>query len=583
MEVETTQRKTVKDIYTPEELKTLFGTESVSALETRLLSLNDDSDLKKLITETFKTEKLVTKLINTLTNEPAKTALASYIFWSEPTTPESKESIITHNINLLTGNSIFKIYEAAKQNVFPFIAKSRVLKSLIQILDFSEKTVSLNFQLDLCRQMLAWADPDVFKRRKEVERARKLGDSEKLVMTSSEAKKTRSTSSFIVYRLALRECRILYSIGISAKTTSLLDESIFSGKSRASSSMEVEKDNEESMVSEKKKSTKKKEAESVAFEEGLVLIEELVRELKIIDERVILVEAQLLESKFHSMLRNPGRSKASLTAAKSGASLMYCPQGLQAELDYQSGVINADEKDFRTAFSYFFESFEGFIEIKKYDSAEDSLAAMLLCKIMMGLYDDINQVVNTVSKNRSVVSSNGSFFLRLDENPKVKCMFDISKACKERSLGAFLNVLSNEKYRFFLNEPVNQSDSEKKDGDVKCSANDVSFTIFLRSHFVALYNTLIEKNISKIIEPFSCVQVAHVAKIIDLPPEAVEKKISQMILDKMINGILDQGAGTLIIFDDSAATNTPNYGTTIDIIHGLDRVVDSLYALASKQ
>ena len=71
-----------------------------------------------------------------------------------------------------------------------------------------------------------------------------------------------------------------------------------------------------------------------------------------------------------------------MTAARSAANAVYTPPLTQAALDMQSGILHAEEKDFKTAFSYLFETLEGY-------SAQDdpravlALKYMILCKIML--------------------------------------------------------------------------------------------------------------------------------------------------------------------------------------------------------
>ena len=65
-----------------------------------------------------------------------------------------------------------------------------------------------------------------------------------------------------------------------------------------------------------------------------------------------------------------------------------------------------------------------------------------------------------------------------------------------------------------------------------------------------LYQNLLRDNLLTIVMPFSQVEIAHVAELIELDIPTVEKKLSQMILDKQLDGILDQGNGCLIVFDD---------------------------------
>ena len=89
--------------------------------------------------------------------------------------------------------------------------------------------------------------------------------------------------------------------------------------------------------------------------------------------------------------------------------------------------------------------------------------------------------------------------------------------------------------------------------------------LIVQKHLDSLYNSMLEQNLCRsetskfnfyiywlwyfrIIEPYSKVQVDYVAGKIGLPKAEVEKKLSQMILDKKFLGILDQETGVLVIF-----------------------------------
>lgn len=88
------------------------------------------------------------------------------------------------------------------------------------------------------------------------------------------------------------------------------------------------------------------------------------------------------------------QARAALTSARTTANAIYCAPKMQGALDLQSGILHAaDERDFKTAYSYFYEAFEGYDSV---DTARalTSLKYMLLCKIMLGLADDVNQIVS---------------------------------------------------------------------------------------------------------------------------------------------------------------------------------------------
>ncbi|KAI8647076.1 PCI domain-containing protein [Parasitella parasitica] len=277
------------------------------------------------------------------------------------------------------------------------------------------------------------------------------------------------------------------------------------------------------------------------YHESLSLISVLLKELKRLDDKMVLVEVQLLESRVCHALRNLPKSRAALTSARTSANSIYCPPLLQAALDMQSGVLHAEEKDYKTAYSYFFETFEGF------SSQEDpkailALKYMLLCKIMLNLTEDVHSIIS------------GKVALRY-AGAEIDAMKAVAHAHKNRNLQEFETALAT-----YTNELNNDP--------------------IIRTQLAALYDTLLEQNLVRIIEPFSRVEISHIADMVKLPTQQVEAKLSQMILDKKFHGILDQGAGCLIVFDEPEEDKT--YETAVETLKQIDKVVSSLYQKAAE-
>jgi 26S proteasome regulatory subunit N6 len=78
------------------------------------------------------------------------------------------------------------------------------------------------------------------------------------------------------------------------------------------------------------------------------------------------------------------------------------------------------------------------------------------------------------------------------------------------------------------------------------------------------------------VEPYSCVEISHIASLIEMPLSDVEKKLSQMILDGKFQGILDQGKGQLIVYEEGSADNAMEKG--LGVIANMDKVVTSLFS-----
>ncbi|KAJ2927323.1 hypothetical protein H1R20_g9771, partial [Candolleomyces eurysporus] len=249
--------------------------------------------------------------------------------------------------------------------------------------------------------------------------------------------------------------------------------------------------------------------ETHQYRPALALIDQLLTELKRLDDKMILTEVHLLESRVYRGIGNMAKAKAALTSSRTAANSIYCPPLLQAALDLQSGILHAEDKDYTTAYSYFYEP------------------------------EDVNSLLTI------------KLATKYAQMRDVESMRAIARAHQERNLSEFEKALRD--YR-----------------------DELSSDPTIRSHLASLYDNLLEQNLLRIIEPYSVVEISHVAELVGQERQGVESKLSQMILDKVFYGVLDQGRGCLLVFDEPEGDNT--YGAAIETLEEVGKVVQSLYA-----
>mmetsp|Transcript_16238 Transcript_16238/g.37402 ORF Transcript_16238/g.37402 Transcript_16238/m.37402 type:complete len:472 (+) Transcript_16238:301-1716(+) len=294
------------------------------------------------------------------------------------------------------------------------------------------------------------------------------------------------------------------------------------------------------------------------FAEALLLIDELLGELKKIDDKQLLVETHLMECKIHFGLRNVPKAKSALTASRTAANAIYVAPNLQSEIDTMSGTIQTEEGDYNTAHSYFLESFEQLDQMNETAQATKSLKYMMLCRILDSLTKTLKlSARGAIGVDKTGAASGLDISNLVTSKQAVKyagrdleAMQKIAKAASDRSLSDFEAVL------------------EEYDAELQSD-------LLIKHHLKILQEQLLESNLIRIMEPYSCVELTHIAQLMDLPLLQVERKLSQMILDGKFQGILDQGKGQLIIYEEGEKDEAMEKG--LQVLEHLDEVVTTLF------
>nr|CDJ89185.1 Proteasome component region PCI domain containing protein [Haemonchus contortus] len=266
----------------------------------------------------------------------------------------------------------------------------------------------------------------------------------------------------------------------------------------------------------------------------------LIAELKKIEDRELIMEVTLEESKSAFALKNFGKAKTSLVLARSNANGAYVSTQMQAALDLQSGILySADEKDFKTAYSYCYEALEGYL-IADPPKAVRALKYMCLCKIMLNEADTIPLLLST----KTIQSIRGR---------EIEAMKSMAEAFTERSLSKFNKCLKDYNRELLCDQVV-------------------------AAHSRELRDNMLEKEIARVIEPYSEIDLSHIVRCVGMTQKQIEKAISMMLLDKKFFGVIDQHNGTVHVYETPHKDKT--YQKSVELIRALSKTVDAIYSKA---
>ncbi|CCW62882.1 unnamed protein product [Phytomonas sp. EM1] len=264
--------------------------------------------------------------------------------------------------------------------------------------------------------------------------------------------------------------------------------------------------------------------------EALSTLMGLLHEVRRLDDRMLLLDIYLLESKINYSIRNASKARAALVSARTTANSIYCPPLAQAEIDLQSGVLHADENDYKTAFSYFYEAFEGFHQLPdRALQARRALRYLILATIATDNPDELASLLSM----KNVLEYTGD---------DIEALRAIAKAYTDRDTHRFNDVLTQQK-------ALSQRAAGPSSGSLP-SAFTLLHDEVVRRQLHQMYDTLVERHLLKIVEPYNRVQISYLASILALSEEVVESRLSQLILDKKLLGIVDQQHRCLVVFED---------------------------------
>ena len=264
-------------------------------------------------------------------------------------------------------------------------------------------------------------------------------------------------------------------------------------------------------------------------------IEPLIREGTRLDDKLLITELYLMSSQCLYALHNFDKANGALMAARANSNNTYCEQTLQAKLDFHSGILALKSSERNTAYSFFCESFENYQKIDP-ARAQEALKFMLICKIGTSSRGEIVQSLSQRNVER--------YDTRVVEGIQLltEAYMNHNTSEFQKTMKAYADIL--------MGDPLSSEILHE------------------------LYDTLVNLRLTQVIEPYSRVEIQHLADIMQLSVDEIEMKLSQLILDKRIHALIDQQRRSLVMKSDQQ--ESAEVKVAVEILENLEGLVGHL-------
>ncbi|KAK8813095.1 hypothetical protein WA158_002687 [Blastocystis sp. Blastoise] len=276
--------------------------------------------------------------------------------------------------------------------------------------------------------------------------------------------------------------------------------------------------------------------ENKQYSSSMDILLYLIKCLTQIDDKALLIDCYLLQANIFHDLLDYTKAKSCLTQAKMLLSNVYIEPLTQCSIDLLSGIVASYQNDYYNAYAYLLEAYDGYKSIKNTDHIKEVVNYMLLMKILSKKENEITALL----QHKMIIDNYNDGIVLL------KTIYNMMKKKDLKGIEHLIQTISFSIYLYILYFYIFLLFKVYYYIYIFLCLNSYIFYPVFHYHIQHIQEDICEQVIHKIIKPFSIVYINYISNAMQLTDQEVESKLSQMILDKKLEGVIDQETKTFI-------------------------------------